>query len=946
MAILTAWNGKSRLIPDGVRLLLTRARADGRLTNLGEPQPTPWSLALLGFDDADYETLKEWYRLLDESHLCAFLGNSERRAYHMPSSRQPIHVEEEASFGLLFLALAAETARRNDSLHNLWPFVGALECPPRVKALLFNAVGHPTSDVKDALKAAIARFGLRHVRGVGKQEYYQTVLLQIGLPEGALPSLPSLLAGTRPLPDGVKALLDPDTGDFSFKQLWAALKRARAQDIAPATTLELQSSPWLRPAAVARAVELLRAGPRAAAETVDDSAPLGAAYVAEGEVRLSAIPQSFRPDFRWSDGQGVVDLAVDGKKVCRYTLRDGSLHPTAREPIELPSEPSVALELRYRDGTVAAEPRLLVLWNEEAPVVELRTRERGVSVLLVESEVMPEVLPATARVERFGDRWAVRTEGECSIRVDGQVVWSDGERTAEEIDLRMSLLSPFDGEARGELLVDAPAPWRVTAVSVAGATLSLERLDVHGTSFTATAVIRDLPTAPTARARVVLSGPGGSRVVQRSVPLSVGAWMRITGTWQRIDSREEVELGVITNARRLRFSLPGRSGQSVSLLAGDLTLGPIIHGSAPLPETPLGYGEPLMACSGPHGASAESGTRHALCAAVVNRGRGARFETRDGALAFVLAEPLRHLDPNAHKLVVWLADGGVETVELAPGGTGDQTITELRIPPAARAAALCVRATRQAVAWSADWSNDIRTDAATAHAALLVIRALGLPFLMEPHRSRIVELTERHPGLTARAWLARDPTYEAPTRALDGLLEQHDDKSEEIWLDAIRQLLEPHWHEAYAEEPRAREVFDELRRAQGKEMSGDYKRASRRLFALGPRSTAGLCASVWQKTDERRQALRESIAADLCEQSANPKRTGARRVDRLVTDAAVALGLSPARIDAVLALDANALPYRSAIHDETFRRLALRCLFAIASKPAALPAPPPTLEQK
>ena len=213
------------------------------------------------------------------------------------------------------------------------------------------------------------------------------------------------------------------------------------------------------------------------------------------------------------------------------------------------------------------------------------------------------------------------------------------------------------------------------------------------------------------------------------------------------------------------------------------------------------------------------------------------------------------------------------------------------------------------------------------HAALLVVRAFALPFLAEPHRSRIRELVQRCPALTARAWLARDPMFGAPPdvlTSLGGVFEETDDGSEETWLSAIRQLLEPDWNTAYADRTSANAVFDELRRAPAAELLGDYRRAARRLFQLGPRSTWGFCESVEQKTAYLRHGLREDVVRHLCDE--RPKRGRAPAEDRLVSAAATALGVSGERVAAVLALDAHDLAYRSAIHKAPFRRLALRQL--------------------
>jgi hypothetical protein len=746
------------LVRDGARAILSRAQAQGHLSGAGDPTGS-WSLASLGFDDPDYVTLRSWYRGLDANQVAACLGKTQLGACHLPASRDPLLVEAQEAFGLVFLALSADTARRHDSVHNLWPFVANLACPPAVRSLLFTPIGQPTRDVKDALRAAAARFGLRRSESIGAQEYYQTVLLQIGLPEGSIASLSAFLSGTRALPDATRSLTDPIHGDPGFRHLWGALRRSRGASPSPTDLEAIRTSPWLRSTVVDAVLAVLRACPRAA-DSVDDSAPLGAAYF-DGDLQLLATPRPFRPSFDMR-GESVVDLFIGGKKRCRFMLQENQLRPTLDEAIALPPVSEVDVELRFRDGTPTSEARALALWDEEAAVVPVATDEPGTLVVLVESDRAPEVEPAAIPPQRFGERWAVRARGPCTIRVDGELVWASGKAKVEDLDVRVSLLRAFEPGSPGELLVDVAPPWTVTTVSFAGAALSLEPIDVHGTTVGATGRIQAGPESPTAIVRVVLKGPRGTRSVQRRVALSLGAWKRVAGSWERIRPGSEVELDSITGARRLRFSLPGNMGANQSLLAGDLTLGMIAAGAAPLPGRPLGYGEALIACEGSHGAAAETHAGHSICGAVVNRGRGGSLIERGGAWRLVIAQGLEYVDPK-HRLLVWFEDGTLGAVPLAVSG---EPFSEVTLPAAPRAAALYAGATRQVVAWTERWSDGMGPDDRGAHAALLAIRAIGVPFLADPYRASVRDLTRRYPALTARAWLARDPLFGASSRDL------------------------------------------------------------------------------------------------------------------------------------------------------------------------------------
>ncbi len=911
-------------------MLLARAQAQGHISRFGEAQ-SPWSLAQLGFDDADYEILCAWYGALDPHQLTAYLGKTSAQQVRLPASAHAIDIEAEAAFGLLFLALAGETARRDGSWHDVWPHVARLECSPRVWGRLFSTAGHPTRDAKDALKAAAIRFGLRHAERTGSHEYYHTVLFQVGLPEGALSSLPALLAGTAPLPEVAASLLHPLHGDHAFVEFWGALKKCRGLAHAPATALEkIRTSPWLRSSVCDDVLALLRSTPVGDASIADDTAPLGAVRFRRDSLQLVATPQAFRPTFGFQR-ESVLDLCINGKHACRYTLDGGEFRPNDDDPINLPAVPDVAVELRSRERTLVGEPRSFVSWDEAAALVQVPTDEPGRFVLLVESDEAPEVQPVNTIVQRFAERWAVHVHQECTVRVDGNVVWTGGRMREDEIDVSVSLLSPFNVEAAGEILVEAASPWRVTDVNVAGVRLSLSPLDVDRTSFIASGLIQDLPTEPNVRARIVLDGPRGVRVVYRRLPLAAGAWMHVAGIWERIEPSRVIEKELVTGARRMRFSLPGPVGTTRTLLAGDLSLGPVVNGKS-LARWPLGYGEPLTACAGTHGASAESETAHAICRAVVRRGIATEVATNGDAWTLILGEGWRL--ESLHRLVVWFADGKVGVVPLA---NSEQPVTGISLPAATRAAALCVGSTCQGVGWTADWSVGVATNEATAYAALLAIRAFGLPFLMEPHREHVRTLATTYPALTARAWLARDPLFDAEktatgTSALAPLLEERDDGSEERWLSAVRQLLEPDWYLAYGSTKTANSVFDELRRAVTPEPKGDYRRAADRFFALGPQSTFGFCDSVEQPSNGHRESLRQSIANQFCE--TRSVRGRPPKEDRLLVAAEASLGLPRVRVSALLSLGAAHPSYRSAIHDEPFRRLALRHLLTAAALPS------------
>ena len=763
------------------------------------------------------------------------------------------------------------------------------------------------------------------------RDSYKTVLLQFGLPEGSYPSLPALLARAQALPAAVENLLDPTHGDVGYRRLWEALKRCRTTSPRP-TDLELvTTSPWIRPAAVDDLMAILRAAPPEAGAFVDESLPLETPYFDRDSLELVAVPRAFRPNAPLG-GQTVVDLFVDGSRRRRYVVQKDKLEATTLDPIRLPCAPETRIELRFRDGTPAAPPWAMVLWDEDQPVVELATDDPRTTLLLVEGDIRPVVEPEAVSVQRFGDRWAILAQGPCTVRVEDEVVWRGGSAPSEAIDLRVSLLKPFEQNGEGELLVEVPAPWKLRKVSIERTPLACSALDTTESDFVAHGLVRDVPTGPNGIVRIVAEDASGTKTVSRRVPLLAGAWMRVAGTWERIPPNAPVDVAAIGGSRRLRFSVPG-TGSSRTLLAGDWTLGRIGDGPAPLPRMPLAYGEPLVACFGNHGALPEDAARQSMCGSVVRRGIGTKLIERAGQWFLCLSEPW-NIDPTRHRLVVWRVDGGVQSVPL----DAVEGASELPLPGPVRAAALHVGGIRQAVAWTEDWSNGLVTEA-IAHGALLVIRAFGLPLLAEPHRTLVSNVARAYPALTARTWLARDPLFGAPTDALTELLEDHDDGTEELWLGAIRQLLEPDWCTAYASKAMANRVLDELKRAALAEPQGDYKRAALRLFELGPRSTSGLYESVEQSTDAKRAALKRTIAEDLGLCSFRRRRGHPVGDSQLLDEARGALGATLSQFQSLLAKPPTDPAFRSAIHERAFRRVVLRALLLPSESPPAKPEP-------
>jgi hypothetical protein len=483
----------------GVRCLLAGAFDAGLLAR--DQGRARWSLAMIGLDGDDTAALSCWFEQLHESHVQRLLGSIFPADITLPSAYGNFTLSNEAAFGLLFLALAAVIARRSGDAKDVWTHVASLPCRPAVRDLLFTPGDQPRANTKSAIREAADRLRLR-TPGEDRDLhwYYRTILLQIGLTAAAAVRLPVWVADRRRASTAVQALLDPDPNaglyDARFARMWAAFGALLNGGDRSQAVAEVAACGWVPSELIETYVdELKRAGAQRVARSGDVEGPVGTPYFElSPTLRLVVRPIAFRDE----RVPGVVDLFLDGERRARF--------------------------LRQRDGSLV-ERRSVNLWSDDDEVVCLDSNDPSRSVVLVDAFERPCVEPSGIPIARYADRWAVVAPSSgCTVRADGEIVWTERHEKPDAIDVQIALGAPFTASSPGTLIVSAATPLRIHAVRVEGHDLSLAECGEQ--RWTATGVIDAHPLGPSARVHIVVDGPRGRRSARRRMPLLPGAWIR------------------------------------------------------------------------------------------------------------------------------------------------------------------------------------------------------------------------------------------------------------------------------------------------------------------------------------------------------------------------------------------------------------------------------------
>jgi hypothetical protein len=290
----------------------------------------PRSVAEARITNEELQVLQEWFegQYGRPRNWCDRTWQEKVDGVHTASSRE--------MFGALFLILASEIARDHCNEESLWPTIAQRVTTNKTTRSVLFGNDHPAELSKIAMAAGARKLQLRNlIDRSGKQEYFDTIKLQIGFTiKGALGRLPDWLDGLG-FPTAVQMLIGADaTGEdikassVSFRRLWVSMRDFRAGRISHfAASQMLHQSPWVKATWVSELLDVVKVHrPRSAAISSDSGADT-----------LDAL---FEPVFNWENssrpcfqlrlneeriyelltGRNTATFAVDGAVVDRWSM--------------------------------------------------------------------------------------------------------------------------------------------------------------------------------------------------------------------------------------------------------------------------------------------------------------------------------------------------------------------------------------------------------------------------------------------------------------------------------------------------------------------------------------------------------------------------------------------------------------------------------------------------
>jgi len=645
------------------------AQAAGAVAAVLDRLPSPRSTAELGLGPEDVEWLRVWAGGM--SAAAARWSGDRRLLGDLQATRQQ-------AFGLVFLVLAAETARRDAAEGHVWgPVRRRLSSP--AGSTLFSQ-GQPKQALKDALESACRRWQLRHVFGQeGLQAWYASVYLQFGFTERTIESrLPARLANAEALPTAVHHLLhDRRLRSDTFASLWNTLIGVRRRNVSELGARQvLAGSPWilqdwtdaLLEAAVAR-MELTPSG-----FSGEDVAPslftvprlewLGDLPRFSAElVNLADVAGELQPGaYRLQAGDVTVEFTIDDLGT-----------PHGLRPVTLPLWPArLTARVERHQGEDSWDPvagEELVLWEPSDEVAAFR--EDGFPLDAWSSTLHPNqpytlVLAPGLEVKPALDRWA-HADGclvvqlpagwpeDTSVYLDGERIWDPLVASRDQKALAGLSIPPA-----GTRLGDAPRiqlfglPERVTEVKADRLAVSF---DQNGRSVDALLA----PSAHVARPSVLVrTRDANGEVRSGRIPLTwFGAQHLRPSGWDSfpVGVIDERDLG-----QRIRAFAP--KWREPTLLVGNRPIGWIASRGRARGSVGA-WGAPFLIADGQF--NREPDRQLLLADAVTSRGVVLDLNDDDfeGAALITLRQPV---DLAEVEVVGIDRDGSVEDIQPTPTG--------------------------------------------------------------------------------------------------------------------------------------------------------------------------------------------------------------------------------------------------------------------------------------
>lgn len=324
--------------------------------------PKPKSLCELRIDNADYQWLCQWASTLTSDVACSCLTG-----VASDSSRSGPRCYSREAFGLVFLLVASEVARREAPSHDLWPTV-IDHFSRESQAVLFSGL-HPRASLKEAIEAAVKRWGLRHALGTeGVQRYYLTVQLQFGWTRKSLARLAYWLEEFQ-CPEAIQWLRQSDQQSASFRLLWNKLRQFH-DGVVGEDELRgaLTNTPWVLPEWASDILTLARRPVGIITSAADDHEQL---YTFDTPCLRWAPPR--KPQFVLNmanpEALGLTDptysLVLGGSVVCRLIRQPNGSYRLTGEVV-LPTDRSVCtLQVIKESGDVLSELPIQLWDNQE-----------------------------------------------------------------------------------------------------------------------------------------------------------------------------------------------------------------------------------------------------------------------------------------------------------------------------------------------------------------------------------------------------------------------------------------------------------------------------------------------------------------------------------------------------------------------------------------------------
>lgn len=263
----------------------TIRRAVGEVVAKLDALPVPRSLAEVKPDEEDFDWLTRWAGSLTGDLVERWLRSSAEGVDLNGRGR----LAGDEAIGLLLMLLASERARRFAAEGFVWSVVReAFE--GRAGSILFDGMGQPTFEHKQAIERGARRLQLRNVFGeLGTQNWYVSVYLQFGFTRRGISRLPIWLSGTA-TSESIRILLGPAASD-SFCDLWFALRALRLNNISMEQARKtVESSPWVLGDWIDELLRSARARPELG--TAAEAIPVS-------EVEVADLPFLSDPRFIW-----------------------------------------------------------------------------------------------------------------------------------------------------------------------------------------------------------------------------------------------------------------------------------------------------------------------------------------------------------------------------------------------------------------------------------------------------------------------------------------------------------------------------------------------------------------------------------------------------------------------------------------------------------------------